>query len=284
MTPREAIKKAAAILRAAGIPDPEIDAGLLLSHLTGSAPLTLRLDTDTVLADHTLAEFDALCRKRMERVPLQYMLGTQEFMGHAFHVDDRVLIPRPETELLCERAIAAVPEKAVPRILDLCCGSGCLCVSIALACPQADVHAADLSQGALAVTRINADALGAAVALHQGDLFHAVPGELFDVIVSNPPYIPTAECLLLQEEVRREPLMALDGGETGLDFYERIAKEAPDHLLPGGLLLLEVGWDQGERVRQLLEDAGFTGTAVHRDYSGIGRMVEGHWRGGTHEV
>ena len=186
MTPREVIKKAAADFRAAGIPDPEIDASLLLSHLTGLAPLMLRLDMDTTLADHTLAAFDALCRKRLERVPLQYMLGTQEFMGHTFHVDERVLIPRPETELLCELAINALQEKQNARVLDMCCGSGCLCVSIALACPQAEVHGADLSEGALAVTKMNADALGANVTLHQGDLFGSVQGEKFDVIVSNP--------------------------------------------------------------------------------------------------
>ena len=122
---------------------------------------------------------------------------------------------------------------------------------------------------------MNAENLSANVTLHQGDLFSSVQGEKFDVIVSNPPYIPSAECLTLQEEVRREPMMALDGGETGLDFYERIAQEAPVYLQPGGVLLLEVGWDQGEC------EAGFTATAVHQDYNGIGRMVEGHWPGVT---
>ena len=286
MTPRELLKKTAADFRAAGIPDPEVDASLLLSHVTGLAPLMLRLDADRVLTDSELTQFDALCRKRLERVPLQYMLGTQDFMGHTFHVDERVLIPRPETELLCERAIDAAKLAAGdhPRVLDLCCGSGCLCTSIALALPHAEVHGADLSTDALAVSQMNAASLGADVTLHQGDLFGAVQGMQFDVIVSNPPYIPSAECLVLQEEVRQEPLMALDGGESGLDFYKRIAKEAPDHLTHGGVLLLEVGWDQGESVRRLLDEAGFTATAVHQDYNGIGRMVEGHRRGGSHEL
>ena len=279
MTPRQLLKETAAAFRAAGIPDPEVDASVLLSSLTGVAPLTLRLDGDTALADDVLARFSALVQQRLERIPLQYLLGSQDFMGHSFHVDERVLIPRPETELLCELAIDALRKtrKPFPAALDLCCGSGCIGVSIALAVRNTQVHLADLSEDALAVTRMNAEALHAAVTLHQGDLFGAVDGMRFDVIVSNPPYIPTEECRVLQDEVLREPVMALDGGMTGLDFYRRIAQEAPEHLLPGGMLLLEVGWDQGESVRQLLKDAGFTDTAVHRDYNDIGRMVTGRW-------
>ena len=131
-------------------------------------------------------------------------------------MDERVLIPRPETELLAERAIAALREHPHPVALDLCCGSGALAVSMSLEVPGAQVHAADLSPDALAVTAKNAELLGASVTLHQGDLFAAVPETAFDVIVSNPPYIPSADCLTLQEEVRREPLMALDGGADGL--------------------------------------------------------------------
>ena len=284
MTPRQLLKETAAAFRAVGIPDPEVDASLLLSHLTGKAPLSLRLDGETALAEDLLARFSALVQRRMERIPLQYLLGTQDFMGHTFHVDERVLIPRPETELLCERAIDAMRKAGSehPSALDLCCGSGCIGISMVLAVPEAEVHQADLSEDALAVTRMNADNLHAAVTLHHGDLFHAVGDAKFNVIVSNPPYIPTEECRVLQEEVLREPLMALDGGMTGLDFYERIAQEAPAHLLPGGVLLMEVGWDQGERVRQLLDDAGFTHTAVHNDYNDIGRMVEGHWAAEQH--
>ena len=183
-----------------------------------------------------------------------------------------MLIPRPETELLAERAIAALRVHPHPVALDLCCGSGALAVSMALEVPGAQVHAADLSPDALAVTAKNAELLGASVTLHQGDLFAAVPETAFDVIVSNPPYIPSADCLTLQEEVRREPMMALDGGTDGLDFYRRIASDAPNFLRPGGVLLLEVGFDQAEAVVALLAD--FADVQAHEDYQHIPRMIE----------
>ena len=183
-----------------------------------------------------------------------------------------MLIPRPETELLAERAIAALREHPHPIALDLCCGSGALAVSMSLEFPGAQVHAADLSPDALAVTAKNAELLGASVTLHQGDLFAAVPEIAFDVIVSNPPYIPSADCLTLQEEVRREPMMALDGGTDGLNFYRRIAADAPKFLRPGGVLLLEVGFDQAEAVMALLAD--FADVQAHEDYQHIPRMIE----------
>lgn len=281
MTSRQLIKQSAVRLREAGIPDPEVDASLLLSHLTGKPALSLRLDMDTQLSEDTLAAFDSLLQRRLTREPLQYMLGTQPFCGRMFYVDSRVLIPRPETELLAERAVAALNDAAQrhsshPAALDLCCGSGCLAVTMKLACPDADVHAADLSGDALDVTQLNAAALQADVTLHQGDLFDAIGEGRFDVIVSNPPYIPREECRTLQPEVLMEPMMALDGGDDGLDFYSRIAQGAPAHLIPGGVILLEVGAGQAEDVAQLLTDAGLTNTAIHNDFNDIGRMVEAH--------
>ncbi len=249
MNPRALLKATASAFRNAGIPDPEVDAALLLSHVTGQQPLSLRLDMTTVLSDDVLTRFDALVSRRLTRQPLQYLLHTQPFLGRDFYVDERVLIPRPETELLAERAIAALREHPHPVALDLCCGSGALAVSMSLEVPGAQVHAADLSPDALAVTAKNAELLGASVTLHQGDLFAAVPETAFDVIVSNPPYIPSADCLTLQEEVRREPLMALDG-----------------------VLLLEVGFDQAEAVMALLAD--FADVQAHEDYQHIPRMIE----------
>ena len=204
-----------------------MDAALPLSHVTGQPPLSLRLDMTTALPDDVLTRFDALVSRRLTRQPLQYLLHTQPFLGRDFYVDERVLIPRPETELLAERAIAAAK---------------------------------------------NAELLGASVTLHQGDLFAAVPETAFDVIVSNPPYIPSADCLTLQEEVRREPMMALDGGTDGLNFYRRIASDAPKFLRPGGVLLLEVGFDQAEAVMALLAD--FADVQAHEDYQHIPRMIE----------
>lgn len=272
MNPRALLKATASAFRDAGIPDPEVDAALLLSHVTGQPPLSLRLDMTTALPDDVLTRFDALVSRRLTRQPLQYLLHTQPFLGRDFYVDERVLIPRPETELLAERAIAALREHPHPIALDLCCGSGALAVSMALEVPGAQVHAADLSPDALAVTAKNAELLGASVTLHQGDLFAAVSGIAFDVIVSNPPYIPSADCLTLQEEVRREPLMALDGGTDGLNFYRRIASDAPKFLRPGGVLLLEVGFDQAEAVMALLAD--FADVQAHEDYQHIPRMIE----------
>ena len=275
MTPRELLKQLAAELADAGVPDSEIDASLLLSHVTGKNPMNLRLDSWSQVSLADEAAFRSLCEKRMTRTPLQYLTGVQSFLGRDFHVDERVLIPRPETELLAERAIEVLRTHPAPVALDLCCGSGCLAVSLSLSDPRAEVHAADLSEGALAVTRLNAGRLGAKVTLHQGDLFDALPvGMTFDVIVSNPPYIPAADCLELQAEVRREPMMALDGGADGYDFYRRIALEAPNRLKPGGTLLMEVGFDQAERVMALCQAAGLTPVAIHEDYQHIQRMVE----------
>ena len=275
MTPRELLRLMAAELAEAGVPDADVDASLLLSHVTGQNPLNLRLDSWSQVSLADEEKLRALCKKRKNRTPLQYLTGVQSFLGRDFYVDERVLIPRPETELLAERAIAALKGRPSPAALDLCCGSGCLAVSMALGAPKATVHAADLSEGALAVTKHNAERLHAKVTLHQGDLFGAIPyGLRFDVIVSNPPYIPAADCLELQEEVRREPMMALDGGDDGYDFYRRIAKDAPRFLKEGGVLLLEVGYDQAQGVMHLCHEAGFREVMAHEDYQHIERMVE----------
>ena len=275
MTPRELLRQMAAELAASGVPDSEVDASLLLSHVTGKNPMNLRLDSWSQVSSADAETFRALCEQRKTRTPLQYLTGVQSFLGRDFYVDERVLIPRPETELLAERAIEALKGKPSPAALDMCCGSGCLAVSLALGVPTADVHAADLSEGALAVTKLNAERLHARVTLHQGDLFGSIPaGITFDVIVSNPPYIPAADCMELQEEVRREPLMALDGGEDGYDFYRRIAAASPRFLKEGGALLLEVGFDQAQNVMSLCREAGFRVVISHEDYQHIERMVE----------
>ena len=275
MTPRELLRLMAAEMTAAGVPDADVDASLLLAHITGQNPMNLRLDSWSQVSLADEERFRALCEKRKTRTPLQYLTGVQSFLGRDFYVDERVLIPRPETELLAERAIAALRGRPSPAALDMCCGSGCLAVSMALGVPNAEVHAADLSEGALAVTALNAKRLQAQETLHQGDLFGSIPeGMRFDVIVSNPPYIPAVDCRELQEEVRREPMMALDGGADGYDFYRRIAKEAPRFLKEGGVLLLEVGFDQAQGVMSLCRAAGFRKVMSHEDYQHIERMVE----------
>ena len=272
----EACRAAAAQLRTAGVPDPAWDSGQLMSRATGLAPLMARLSERELTAEEAAA-FDALVQRRLQREPLQNILGTQDFCGRSFAVDGRVLIPRPETELLAERAVRALQDFGPgAHALDLCCGSGCLGITLALEAPSAQVDMADLSEDALAVTRKNADRLGAQVSLLRGDLWDAVDARQYQLIVSNPPYIPDADCLALQAEVMREPPMALKGGMDGLDFYRRIAAGLRKHLLPGGVLLLEVGFDQAERVAELLRAAGCE-TACHEDYQHILRMVEARW-------
>ena len=247
-----------------------------MSRVTGLAPLMARLSERELTAEEAAA-FDALVQRRLQREPLQYILGTQDFCGRSFAVDGRVLIPRPETELLAERAVRALQDFGPgAHALDLCCGSGCLGITLALEVPSAQVDMADLSEDALAVTRKNAERLGAQVSLLRGDLWDAVDARQYQLIVSNPPYIPDADCLALQAEVMREPPMALKGGTDGFDFYRRIAAGLRKHLLPGGVLLLEVGFDQAERVAELLRAAGCE-TACHEDYQHILRMVEARW-------
>ncbi len=275
MTPRALLREMTALLQAASVPDADVDAALLLSFVTGQNPLNLRLDSWSQLSPAHECACRDLCVQRARRIPLQYLTQRQSFLGRDFYVDERVLIPRPETELLAERAIAILRENKGAAALDLCCGSGCIGISIALACPDVDVHAADLSEDALAVTKRNAQKLGAKLTLHQSDLLDAVPARsLFHLIVSNPPYIPSAECLELQEEVRREPMMALDGGADGLDIYRRIAQEAPRFLTPGGTLLMEVGAGQARDVMALCQTAGMSPVAIHEDYQHIERIVE----------
>lgn len=279
MTPQELLRQTTALFQQAGIPDPAWDSALLLAHIVGKPALNLRLDTDTQLNDGILTQYRSLCSQRLQRIPLQYITHVQSFMGHDFYVDHRVLIPRPETELLTELAMEELRPLPCPSVLDLCCGSGCIALSIALAVPHARVHAADLSGDALSVTSRNAAQLGASITLHQGDLFQAVAGLHFDVIISNPPYIPLKDCRTLQAEVQQEPLMALDGGTDGFDFYRRIAAEAPAHLNPQGLLLLEVGYNQAQSVASLLTDQGFDEPILHRDLQGIQRMVTARYTG-----
>jgi len=198
-------------------------------------------------------------------------------------VDPRVLVPRPETELLVEAVLQAVPRDAEIRVLDLCTGSGCVGITLALERPRARVLATDTSPGAVEVARANAAALGPADRFEArlGDLLAPVEGEPpFDVVVANPPYVPTGELPTLSPEVRREPPLALDGGADGLDVVRRIAEEAPRRLVPGGLLALEIGDGQGPAVHSLLEAAGYGSVRIERDLARHDRLALGtHPRG-----
>lgn len=273
MTPRQLIRQTAERFRLSGIPDPENDAALLLAHLTGKSALTLRLDSDTDLDSSIIAAYEELALCRLERQPLQYILGEAPFCARLFKVDSRVLIPRPETELLCEWALDLISDIPSPWVLDLCCGSGCLGLTLKAERSDAAVTLSDLSEGALNVTAVNAVRLSLDVAVCQSDLFGNLTGAAFDLIVSNPPYIPSDLCDSLQPEVLREPRLALDGGEDGCDLYRRIINAAPAFLKPGGRLLMELGIGEADYLADLLDNAGWKNIEIRKDYAGIDRMI-----------
>ena len=274
-TCRDALRAASGMLAQAGVPDPAVDAAFLLSHVTGTPHLLLRAEGWWELTQSQLDAYQALIDRRCRREPLQYILGTAQFMGVTLRTQPGALIPRNDTETLCEQALARMQGRE--RVLDLCTGTGALAIAIALRFPGAQVTAADISADALDVARQNIADTGARVTLRQGDLFAAAAGERFDIIVSNPPYITAEEMADLQPEVCREPALALYGGLDGLDFYRRIAREAPDYLSPGGWLLLEIGSAQAEAVSALLAER-FEALAVYPDMQGLPRAVAAQLR------
>ncbi len=255
-----------------GVDAPRLTAEVLLAHALSCDRVRLYLDFEKPLGDPELARYRELVRRRAEGEPTAYLVGKREFFGRPFRVDARVLVPRPETELLVEAALSALP--ADGRALDLCTGSGCVAVSLALGRPGARVVATDVSEDALAVARENAAVLGAVVEFATGDLWAAVHGgERFDVIASNPPYIPANELPGLSREVRREPCIALDGGPDGLAHLRRIVEGAPSRLRPGGTLCLEMHESQLETLPALCREAGFSHAEARRDYAGLPRLT-----------
>ena len=282
MTIREAIAHAANTLEQSGVPDPRIDAEILLSHVTALNRMNLLLAGATELTQEQEQRFSSLLLSRTKRQPLQYLLGVQYFYGLPFKVDARVLIPRQETEELCEWGLSFLKALPSPAALDLCTGSGAIAVTLKHVCPKAQVTACDLSPDALQLAHENALANGAEVRFLMGDLWEPVRDMRFDLILSNPPYIPTVDCNTLQGEVMQEPRMALDGGEDGLDFYRRIAQEAAKHLNPGGMIAVELGIGEAEAVAQLFENAGLTDIEIRRDLYGVARMVGARRRSEEH--
>ncbi|MBL9038866.1 MAG: peptide chain release factor N(5)-glutamine methyltransferase [Archangium sp.] len=257
---------------------PRLTAERLLGHVIQRTRVQIYTELDRPLHKDELATYRALIQRRLAGEPTQYLMGATEFYGRRFLVDARVLIPRPETELLVEAVLRALPVDAPSRVLDLCTGSGCIAVSIAAERPQASVWAVDLMPNALEVARLNAEALGvgARVSFLHGDLFAPVPVDArFDVIVSNPPYVKTGELPTLQREVRMEPRAALDGGDDGLTLIRRIADHALKALKPGGLLALEIGEDQGQSVPELLVRAGCHEVRLEKDLERRDRLVFG---------
>jgi release factor glutamine methyltransferase len=261
-----------------GVDAPRLTAEILLGHVLGVTRVRLYVDLDRPLQQAELTAYRGLIGQRTAGAPTQYLVGKKEFYGRPFAVDARVLIPRPETELLVESVLQRLPKEGPCRVLDVCTGSGCIAVTVAAEREGASVWATELSPGAAAVARANAEAhgVGGRVTVLEGDLLGPVPeGARFDVVVSNPPYVASAEIDTLSAEVRREPRMALDGGPDGLSLYRRLAVDARRALRPGGLLALEIGEAQGEAVRALLQDAGYEEVRVVKDLERRDRFAYG---------
>lgn len=274
MTVSQWLKQAEAALTESGCPDPAIDTRWIAEDILGMTPTALRFEAQSDLAGEKLDELNACLARRVQGEPVQYILKRADFMGMRFHVDSRVLIPRQDTETLVEAAIIALQGREKPRVLDLCAGSGCIGLSIATLVPGARVTLADISTGALEVAKKNAHDLNCEAAFKHGDLFKAAGKEKYDLIASNPPYIPSAEVLELQAEVRHEPALALDGGTDGLDFYRRISAEAAAHLEKGGSIYLEVGMGQAQDVLAMLQnDIDCADSGIINDLCGIERIV-----------
>lgn len=283
MTFHQALKRGEAYLEGHQVPDAAIDAWYLLEYILKKQMgrqvnrSWFLLNRQEEMRKDIEDAYYKLLERRGTHMPLQYITGEQEFMGLPFLVNDKVLIPRQDTEILVEEALKAVKEGA--KILDVCTGSGCIIISILKLVSGMKGMACDISGEALEVARENARRQGVAVDFRQGDLFEPVEGQ-FDVIVSNPPYIPTAEIEKLMEEVKFfEPRTALDGNEDGLAFYRRLAAESLRYLKDGGWLMVEIGCDQGRAVAELLRDAGFCEVEVRRDLAGLDRVVKGRLPG-----
>lgn len=268
-------------LSEAGFEEARTDVRALVLYVCGMDFMTLLRDGALQVPKEQEERFFSLLSERMNHVPVQYIIGEQEFCGLTFLVRPGVLIPRPETELLAE---AVFRQSAGKRVLDMCTGSGCIAVTVAKLGEPAFVAASDASAEALAVAKENAAMQEAAVIFFRGDLFASVEGR-YDIIVSNPPYIKSSVIEELMPEVREyEPRLALDGKEDGLYFYRRICKEAKDCLNPGGRLLFEIGHDQGAEVSDLLAAEGYTEIEVKKDYAGLDRMVFAVWPDENKEI
>lgn len=274
MNYREAFETGKGALAAAGIEEAELDARLLLEEICGTDRNTLLVHGDRNVTEEELAQYKEMLEKRSAHIPLQQIIGRQSFMGLDFYVDENVLIPRQDTELLVEEALKELHDGM--RILDMCTGSGCILLSLLKYSNDCEGIGADISEEALKVAERNRVQLGLEnAAFIRSDLFEAVEGK-FDLLVSNPPYICSDVIDTLMPEVREhEPRQALDGSADGLHFYRRILAECRAYLKPGGMLLFEIGYDQGEAVKRLMEENGFLEVEVKKDYGGLDRVVLG---------
>lgn len=273
MTYREAVEFGTKCLTDAGVPDAALDAWYLLQMVCRIERSYYYVHGEEDITQDAQKEYEITVQKRAEHIPLQYIIGEQEFMGLRFKVNSNVLIPRQDTETLVEQVLKIV--KPGMKVLDLCTGSGCVLISVLKNAPELTGVGSDISKTALLVAKENAKMHEVDADWIRSDLFDNIT-ETFDVIMANPPYIPTGEILSLMPEVRDfEPENALDGGADGLDFYRKIAGQVKDYLNPGGYVYMEIGYDQGEAVSELMRNAGFTEVEVIKDLARNDRVVKG---------
>lgn len=272
MTWQEALRYAEEKLSKAEVPEARLNAWYLFAHVLAITRSEYFLREKEILEEGRQEQFEALLEKRSHRMPLEYLTGETEFMGLPFYVNEKVLIPRQDTECLVEEILPLVEGKTV---LDLCTGSGCIGISLAVLGKSHRVWLSDLSVEALEVARENAKRNQVVVTLNQGNLFENI-SERFDVIVSNPPYIESAECDRLMPEVKDyEPRMALDGREDGLYFYREIIRQSVAYLKKDGWLWFEIGCHQGKQVVALMKEAGYEQVMIKKDLAGLDRIVGG---------
>lgn len=281
LTLKQSYKVGTVKLAEEGIEEFSLDAWYLLEYVTGVSKAMYFAEPERAVSEENADRYIDCIRRRAAHIPLQHITGEQEFMGYPFCVNEHVLIPRQDTEILVEEAIQVMRPKM--KVLDMCTGSGCIVLSILKMCREkyymTDLQGigADVSEEALKVARENGRRLGVPVTWIQSDLFEKIPEEeKYDVIVSNPPYIETAVIDTLQEEVRlHDPYIALDGKEDGLYFYRRIISEAGKYLKTQGKLMFEIGCDQAEAVEELMKNAGYEQITVKKDLAGLDRVVYG---------
>lgn len=273
MTYREAMDLGEKVLKMADIADAKVDAWLLLEMVCKIDRNFYYLHLEDDLSEEQVSGYEIALKKRAEHIPLQYIVGETEFMGLRFKVNSSVLVPRQDTETLVEEALKVIEPGM--KVLDLCTGSGCIIISILHNIMNVEGDAVDISRQALNVAIENAKLNDVVVNFERSDLFDNVTGT-YDVIVSNPPYIPTAQVLKLMPEVQNfEPMEALDGKEDGLFFYRRIIQECGAYLKENGKILFEIGHDQGVMVSGMLRAAGFRNVTIKKDLSGNDRVVSG---------
>ena len=284
MTLKSLLAEGREVLTAAQIADADIDAWLLLQYVTGINRMMYLMEPDKSVSNEDTLAYHEVIARRATHYPLQYITHTQEFMGLDFYVDERVLIPRQDTEVLVEMALEFLKDGMT--VLDMCTGSGCILISLAANRRLASGLGVDLSEGALEVAQKNARANGLdQLEWIQSSLFEAFENDLdksdklqVDMIVSNPPYIESEVIPTLMPEVRaHEPMMALDGFEDGLYFYREITANAPAYLKNKGYLLFEIGYNQGEAVADLMRMTGFVNIRIKKDLAGLDRFVYGQW-------